>query len=217
MDEPERSRVLVPSQGPGISTMDPRVRILRVAVPALFVAGLVAVAAVFFSGLDPGTSRLALGDVDAVRAAVADRPRRACFNHNNPCAWIALVNGQLYAFNTNGPLPQEFGQQGVGWCPNSGGYGANATGSRWDAAGNVVRGPARRGLDRFTLIVSRDGTLEIEFASLSAGLPDWQVHDRLPPTGQDCDPIPFDREPELGLAWTRGGLAAQEAGSTATW
>ncbi|MGH8886891.1 MAG: hypothetical protein ACRDYX_17330 [Egibacteraceae bacterium] len=199
MDEPERSRVLVPSQGPGVSTMDPRVRILRVAVPALFVAGLVAVAAVFFSGLNPGTSRLALGDDSAVRAAVADRPRRVCFNHNNPCAWIALVNGRLYAFNTNGPLPQEFGRQGVGWCPSSGGYGANATGSRWDAAGNVVQGPARRGLDRFTLIVRRDGTLEIEFASLSAGPPGWQVHERLPPIGQDCATIPFDREPELEI------------------
>lgn len=179
--------------------MDPRVRVLRVAVPAVFIAGLAAVVAVFFSGLNPGTSRLQLGDVDAVRDAVADRPRRVCFNHNNPCAWVALVNGRLYAFNTNGPLPQEFGRQGVGWCPSSRGYGANATGSRWDAAGNVVKGPAPRGLDRFTLIVRPDETLEIEFASLSAGLPDWQVRERVPPAGPDCDPIPFDREPELAI------------------
>lgn len=177
--------------------MDPRVRVLRVAIPMLFVAGLVAVVAVFFAGLRPSTSRLQLGDARAVRAAVADRPRRVCLNHNNPCAWITLVNGQLYAFNTNGPLPQEFGRQGVGWCPSSGGYGANATGSRWDAAGNVVEGPARRGLDRFALILRRDGILEIEFASLSVGLPDWQVRNRIPPAGQDCEPIPFDREPEL--------------------
>ncbi|MGH8901637.1 MAG: hypothetical protein ACRDYA_08110 [Egibacteraceae bacterium] len=199
MDEAQRPRSLVPSQGPGVSPMDPRVRVLRVAVPAVFFAGLVAVVAVFFSGLDPGTSRLWLGDVDAVRAAVADRPRRACFNRNNPCAWIALVNGRLHAFNTNGPLPQEFGRQGVGWCPSSGGYGANATGSRWDAAGNVVEGPARRGLDRFALIVRRNEVLEIDFASLSAGLPDWQVRERIPPTGPDCEPIPFDREPELEI------------------
>lgn len=199
MDEPDHPRALVPSQGPGVSPMDPRARVLRVAVPAVFFAGLAAVVAVFFSGLDPGTSKLRLGNVDAVHAAVADRPRRACFNHNNPCAWIASVNGRLYAFSTNGPLPQEFGRQGVGWCPSSGGYGANATGSRWDAAGNVVEGPARRGLDRFALIVRRDEVLEIDFASLSAGLPDWQVRERIPPTGQDCDPMPFDREPELDL------------------
>jgi hypothetical protein len=180
--------------------MDPRVRALRVAVPAVFVAGLVAVAAVFFSGLNPGTSRLPLGHVDAVRAAVVDRPRRVCFHHNNPCAWIALVNDRLHAFNTNGPLPQEFGRQGVGWCPSSRGYGANATGSRWDAAGNVVKGPAPRGLDRFTLIVRPDDTLVLEFASLSTGLPDWQVRERIPPAGPDCDPIPFDREPELEIS-----------------
>jgi hypothetical protein len=179
--------------------MDPRVRVLRVAIPAVFVAGLVAVMAVFFSALNPGSSRIALGNVDMVRAAVAHRPRRVCFNHNNPCAWITLVNGKLLAFNTNGPLPQEFGRQGVGWCPSSGGYGANATGSRWDAAGNVVEGPARRGLDRFALLIRRDGMLELEFASLSAGLPYWRVRERIPPTGPDCDPIPFDREPELQI------------------
>ncbi|MGH8900469.1 MAG: hypothetical protein ACRDYA_02000 [Egibacteraceae bacterium] len=42
--------------------------------------------------------------------------------------------------------------------------------------------------------------LEIEFASLSAGLTDWQARDRIPPAGPDCDPVPFDREPELDLA-----------------
>jgi len=199
VEEPDRPRTLVPTHGPGISPMAPHARVLRVAIPAVFIAGVVAVVAVFSSGLRPGTSRVRLGDIDEIRAAVADRPRRVCLNHRNPCAWIALVNGRLYAFNTNGPLPQEFGRQGVGWCPSSGGYGANATGSRWDAAGNVVEGPAPRGLDRFALIIRPDEMVEVEFASLSAGLPDWQVRERVPPTGPGCATIPFDREPELEL------------------
>ena len=176
--------------------MSRQVRVLRVAVPVLFVAGILTVAAVFFRALDQGPLQLPLGPEPAIRAAVAQRPKRVCLGEITPCAWIAVTRGELYAFSTNGPLPQEFGARGVGWCPSSGRFGANATGSRWDAAGNVVRGPAPRGLDEFTLLI-RDGLVTVDFGHLSAGLPAWRVDEVIPATGPECEQIPFDRDADL--------------------
>ncbi len=144
---------------------------------------------------------MGVGPADRVAAAVEDRPRRVCFGGSNPCAWLTAVDGRVVAFNTNGPLAEEYGRQGVGWCPSSGGFGANATGSRWDRRGLVVEGPAPRSLDRFSTSVDADGDLVIDFASLTAGLADWQVDaaDLTPPDGPDCEQVPFDRDPDLVL------------------
>jgi hypothetical protein len=181
--------------------MSRQVRILRVAVPLLFLAGVLTVAAVFVRALDQGPSRVRLGPVEAVRAAVAERPRRVCIREDaSPCAWITLVGAELVAFDTNGPLPVEYGRLGVSWCPSSGGFGANATGSRWDAAGNVVAGPAPRGLDRFDVLIGRDGIATVDFSGITAGPLAWQVEERIPPVGPDCETIPFDRDPDLQLA-----------------
>lgn len=195
----EHPRRLVRHRDPGPDLEDRQVRVLRRAFPALAVAGAVVVGAVFFMGLSPGSSVWTVGPEAAVRAALEDRPRRVCYRGTNPCAWLALVDGRVLAFNTNGPLPEEFGRQGVGWCPSSGYYGANATGSRWDALGHVVRGPAYRGLDRFGLSVRPDGTLVVNFASLTAGRQESQRAELVPPAGEDCDPVPFDRAPDLDL------------------
>jgi hypothetical protein len=196
---PLRRRELVRSRGPDPSPFDPRARILRVALPAVFFAGAAAVVAVFFAGLDPGSGRQVVGREDAVRAAVIGRPRRVCYEGAQPCAWLTVVGDRLVAFNTNGPLPQEYGRQGIGWCPSSGGFGANATGSRFDAAGNVVRGPAPRGLDRFTVLRDNGGMLRIDFFSLTAGLQAEQVSTVVPPAGPHCPTIPFDRDADLRL------------------
>jgi hypothetical protein len=194
-------RSLVRSQGPGLSPLSRQVRILRVAFPLLFLAGVLTVIAVFMRALDQGSPRVRLGHVDVVRAAVAERPRRVCIREGaSPCAWVTDVGGELVAFDTNGVLPVEYGRLGVGWCPSSGGFGANATGSRWDAAGNVVEGPAPRGLDRFDVIVNREGIATLDFSRITAGLLGWQVAERVPPTGPDCETIPFDRDPDLRLA-----------------
>ena len=193
-------RVLVRSRGPGTSEGDPKVRILRIAVPLLALAGLAVVVAVFFSGLSPGPSDVVVGSAEQVAAAVRDRPYRVCFNDANPCAWLTVVDGRVVAFNTNGPLAEEYGRQGVGWCPSSGYFGANATGSVWDQDGRIVEGPAPRSLDRFTTTVDDRGDLIIDFASLNAGLADWQVDgDVSPPEGPACESIPFDRDPDLDL------------------
>ena len=137
-----------------------------------------------------------VGPADAVEGAIGERPRRVCYHDNNPCAWLTLVDGDVQAFNTNGPLGQEFGRQGVGWCPSSGWFGANATGSRWDQRGQVARGPAPRGLDRFTVTTDDEGNLVVHFASLAAGLQAWQVDgDVQEPAGLTADEVPFDRNP----------------------
>lgn len=194
----DRRRSLVESSGPGASQGDPRVRVLRVAVPLLALAGVGVVVAVFFGGLSPGDSDVEVGPVDRIAELVADRPYRVCFADANPCAWLTVVDGDVVAFNTNGPLAEEYGRQGVSWCPTSGYFGANATGSVWDQAGLVVEGPAPRSLDRFTTTVDGDGDLVIDFASLTAGLADWQVDgDVQPPDGPLCEEIPFDRAPDL--------------------
>jgi hypothetical protein len=205
-DGAERPRSLVLSRGPGPDPDDPRVRILRVAMPLLALAGVAVVAAVFLSGLSPGDPDVVVGPVAEVRAAVEERPYRYCFDGANPCAWLTVVDGEVVAFNTNGPLAEEYGRQGVAWCPTSGYFGANATGSVWDQEGRIVEGPAPRSLDRFTTTVDAAGDLVIDFASLNAGLADWQVDgDVRPPEGPPCEEIPFDRDPDLDLDPDRGG------------
>ncbi len=199
-DDVDRRRTLVQSTGPGPDQGDPKVRMLRVAIPLLAAAAVIAMVLVFFSGLNPGESSVVVGPADQVRQAVAERPYRFCFNGTNPCAWLTVVNDEIVAFNTNGPLPEEYGRQGVGWCSSSGYFGANSTGSRWDQQGRIVEGPAPRSLDQFTTDTDADGSLVVRFASLTAGLADWQVDgDVSPPGGPDCPDIPFDRSPDLDL------------------
>jgi len=191
-------RRLVESRGPGSSQMDPRVRTLRVLIPAAFLTAIVVVVGVFAVGLDPGDGRVVLGSEREIRAAVAARPHRVCYREQMPCAWIALVDGELVAFNTNGPLTNEYGRLGVAWCATSGHYGSNATGSRFDQRGNVVRGPAPRGLDRFGLQLI-EGEVLIDFFKLSTGLQVGRADELLPPAGPQCEQIPFDRDADLEL------------------
>ncbi|MGI9016526.1 MAG: hypothetical protein ACR2HR_05370 [Euzebya sp.] len=205
VDDVDRQRQLVASSGPGRNPDVRMVRILRVAVPALFAGALVAMVLVFFSGLSPGESSVVVGPASEVRQAVAERPYRYCFHGTNPCAWLTVVDQELVAFNTNGPMAEEYGRQGVGWCPSSGYFGSNSTGSRWDQDGRIVTGPSPRSLDRFTTAIDAGGNLVVRFASLTAGLANWQVDGEVsPPDGPDCDEVPFDRDPDLHL---RGGSA----------
>jgi hypothetical protein len=194
---PERPRHLVRSQGPGPSALDPRVRILRAALPLITIAIAVGVGAMFLRGLGAGERVRVIGPEEDVRAAVADRPLRVCIGEFYPCAWVTVVDDRLVAFNTSGPLREEYGRNGVGWCPSSEHFGANNTGSRFDQAGQVVRGPAPRSLDRFGLRLDADGQVVIDFASLTTGLQMARVTSTRPPTGPDCETIPFDREADL--------------------
>lgn len=194
----DADRRLVRSAGPGPSPEDPQVRRIRVALPLVFFAALGVVTLVFFQGLQPGIQYEVLGRESAVRAAVTERPKRVCLNDNNPCAWMTIVGDRLVAFNTNGALPQEYGRDGIGWCPSSGWFGANATGSRFDQQGRVAGGPAPRGLDRFEVSV-HSGMVRVDFTALTTGLQRGQVPDVRPPEGPDCNPIPFDREADLTL------------------
>jgi hypothetical protein len=200
LDDVDRRRSLVDNHGPGLQPGDPKVRVLRLAVPLLAVAATLVIGAIFFSALSPGGSTAVVGPVAEVREAVAERPYRVCFNGSNPCAWLTVVDDELVAFNTNGPLAEEYGRLGVSWCPSSGYFGANSTGSVWDQEGRIVDGPAPRSLDRFGTTIDPDGNLVVRFASLQAGLADWQVEgDVMPPAGPLCDEIPFDRSPDLVL------------------
>lgn len=174
-------------------------RVLRVALPLVAAAGLAAVAFVFFVGLRPGPQETVVGPEPVVRAAVAARPRRVCFNGNNPCAWVTTVGDRLVAFNTNGPLPQEYGRSGVAWCPSSGWFGANATGSRFDQQGRLVRGPAPRGLDRFAVRVDERGRVVVDFRQLTAGRREFETTETTPAAGPDCATIPFDRRADLDV------------------
>lgn len=187
----------MPSRGPGGHTDTLQVRIVRRAIPLLALAGALAVGAVFVAGLDPGDGVEHLGDEASVVAAVRDRPRRVCLDEQLPCAWLTLVDGRLVAFNTNGPLPDEYGRLGVAWCPSSRWFGSNVTGSRYDQRGDAVDGPAPRGLDRFGLLRAADGTVAVDFFSLTAGRQRRFATDTVPAAGPDCDPIPFDREADL--------------------
>lgn len=194
----QRTRVLVPSRGPGRSPEDPVVRRLRVLIPAVFVLGIVGVIAVFFLGLDPGDGVEVVGAEGEVRRSVGERPRRVCYGGESPCAWLTVVAGELLALNTSGPLSEEYGRQGVGWCPTSGGFGANSTGSRFDAAGNVIDGPAPRGMDRFAVLVDAEGELRIDFSALTTAAQAGRATP-LPLAGPSCAQIPFDRNPDLEL------------------
>lgn len=195
---PDRPRRLVDNRGPGASPFDPRVRRLRVLIPVAFCLALAGVAAMFFVGLDPGGFVEVVGPEQAVRRAVAERPRRVCARGEPPCAWLVLVDGELRALATSGPLPEEYGRQGVGWCASSGGFGAPVSGSRYDAAGNVVRGPAPRGLDRFRVSLDGQGRVLVDFSSLTTGLRAGRA-ELVPPSGRPCDEPPFDREADLDL------------------
>ncbi len=197
---PPRDRQLVRSRGPGGESADsPAVRAFRIGLPLLVLAGIAVVVLVFAVGLSPGPQEAVVGPVEAVRSAVSRRPQRVCFRGNNPCAWLTLRDGELVAFNTNGPLPQEYGRQGVGWCPTSGWFGSNATGSRYDQRGRLARGPARRGLDRFALRVDDAERLVVDFKQLTAGEPGFTTGPPQPPDGPDCQQIPFDRQADLRL------------------
>lgn len=193
------SRRLVPSRGPGPDPENPQVRRLRIALPVLFFATVAVIVAVFAAGLRPGRQYEVAGDEAAVLAAVEQRPKRLCLNGNNPCAWLTVLDGEVVAFNTSGPLPQEYGRDGVGWCPSSGWFGANATGSRFDQRGRVVQGPAPRSLDRFRVEV-RAGEVIVDFTALTSGLQAEQVRDVTPAVGPDCTTLPFDREADLAPA-----------------
>lgn len=193
---PQQQRQLVPSRGPGPSHEDPQVRRIRIALPLVFFAAIVVIGTIFFQGLQPGEQHEVIGPEAQVRAAVAQRPKRVCLNGNNPCAWITTVDGHLVAFSTNGPLPQEYGRDGVGWCASSRWFGANVTGSRFDQRGRPVGGPAPRGLDRFGVSVD-DGVVRVNFTALTTGLQRDQVREETPPEGPHCPTIPFDRDADL--------------------
>lgn len=199
-------RELVASRGPFPDPDSRSARFARVIIPAMALAGLFAIGLVFFAGLNPGSGRQTVGPVDAVRAAVGSRPHRVCLGEGLSCAWLTIVDGELIALNTNGPLSDEYGRQGVGWCPTSGRFGANATGSRYDAAGRVVSGPAPRGLDRFHIAIV-DGQVIVDFTSLQTGTPRDRTDDLITAHGQACASIPFDREADLVLPEGQVGLS----------
>jgi len=192
-------RALVRSAGPGSLPDNPRVRVLRFAIPAVFLAGLAAVVAVFVVGLDPGPRAQVVGPEAAVLGAIAERPQRVCYQGSQPCAWLTLVDGEVLALSTDGPLIEEFGRLGVSWCPTSGYFGSTVTGSRWDPAGNVVRGPAPRGVDRLRVVTNSDGDLQVDFFSRTTGLQAGRARSVIPPTGPHCEDLPFDREADLEL------------------
>lgn len=193
-DDPQgpRPRRLVESQGPGASPQDARVRILRVAVPALFFAGIAAVVVMFFLGLSPRTSGTArLGPEEEVRARVAERPIRFCLEEGQPCAWLSQVDGSLIALSASGPTREELGRAGIGWCASSGYYGSNVTGSRYDQLGRLVEGPGRRDLDRFDVRID-GGEVLIRFTDRSAGRLAHQTDEVREPDGPACERIPFE-------------------------
>lgn len=194
-----RQRELVASQGPGRDPGNPYARMLRIAVPALFAAATVVVGTIFFVALAPGSGVQAIGEEADVRSAVADRPHRVCREGRLPCAWITVARGRLVALNTSGPIREEFGRLGVAWCPSSGYFGSNVTGSRYDQAGALVSGPSIRSLDRFHVRVDDRGQVLVDFTSLTAGRRAGYEPEVLPPQGPDCDEIPFDRDADLVL------------------
>lgn len=209
-----RERALVATRGPGPSREDPRVRLLRVALPGLFAVAVLAVAAVFMRSLAPPPGAHVVGPEREVREAVADRPYRVCRDGGLPCAWITVVDGRLLALDTSGPLREEFGRLAVAWCPSSGHFGSNVTGSRYDQAGNPVDGPAPRGLDRFTLSV-RDGVVIVDFFRRTTGRQVGRQEPTIPPEGPDCDPIPHDWDADLRLPSERAAPDRLRSGTAA--
>jgi hypothetical protein len=200
VEVPARARELIATRGPGASPMDPRVRLLRGIIPALAIAGVVLIGAVFFRALAPGPSTVALGDEAAIREAVAEQPQRICREQDGlPCAWLVVVDDRILALSTSGPIREEFGRQGVGWCPTSGYFGSNASGSRYDPAGNLVAGPSPRGLDRYAVRVSEVGEVVVDFNDRIAGRRAGTAREPIPPAGPDCADIPFGRDIDLRL------------------
>jgi hypothetical protein len=178
---------------------NPYARMLRLAVPALFAAAAIVVGAIFFVALAPGSGVQVVGAEADVRAAVAERPHRVCRDARLPCAWLTVVDGRLLALNTSGPIREEFGRLGVSWCPSSGYFGSNVSGSRYDQAGTLVSGPSIRGLDRFHVRLDDEAQVVVDFTSLTAGRRAGYQREILPPAGPDCDEIPFDRDADLDL------------------
>lgn len=165
---PRPPRRLVPSRGPGPAVEDPLVARLRVGLRVIAVAAVALVAWIFFVGLDPGRPVVRVGSEAAVRAALGEGPRRVCQDAGSPCTWLSLVDGELLALSTSGPLREERGNRGVAWCPGAGVYVAGNTGSRFDADGDVIAGPAPRGLDAYRVAVV-DGQVEIDFSAVRSG------------------------------------------------
>jgi hypothetical protein len=186
---------------PAIDLKDGKcVRLLRGVIPALAVGGLLVIGAVFFRALAPGPATVALGSEQALRSAVADQPLRVCREPDGlPCAWLVVVDDRLLALSTSGPIREEFGRQGVGWCPSSRYFGSNASGSRYDPAGNLVSGPSPRGLDRYALRVNAPGEGVVNFNDRTAGRRAGTAHPRIPPAGPACAEIPFARDVDLRL------------------
>jgi hypothetical protein len=196
---PGPGRELVTSRGPGPSPEDPRARVLRAVLPLLFFVAVGALAVGFWIGLAPSSGVQPVGPEAAVRAAVAERPHRVCLGEGQPCAWLTVVDGELVALDTSGPLREEFGRLGVAWCPSSGYFGSNTSGSRFDPLGRVARGPAPRGMDRFELRRSGNDEIAVDFLSRQTGLQAGRTTDLLPPAGPHCEEIPFDRDADLRL------------------
>lgn len=195
----ERDRQLVTSRGPGRSHMDPRIAAVRMILPVVAVLGAMGVVAVFIGGLGGRGEAVEIGSEAAVRTAIAEGPKRVCRGEQGPpCAWITLTTSdRLLALSTSGPLPDEFGRAGVGWCASSGRFLAPSTGSRFDAEGQIVEGPARRGLNRFRVRLD-DGQVAIDFDSVRSGLLASQV-EVVPPDGPDCAEVGVDRDADLRL------------------
>lgn len=164
----------------------------------LAVAAVALVSVVFFIGLDPGGPFETVGPETAVRAAVAGEPRRVCLDGEQPCVWLTIVDGELLALSTSGPLREERGRLGVRWCPSSGYFGSDNSGSRFDPAGLVAAGPAPRGLDRYRIVVS-DSTVRVDFAAARTGRPAHITDDVRPPAGPDCERIPVAPDVDLSL------------------
>lgn len=161
-------RRLVRSRGPGLAAEDPLVARLRVGLRVVATAGVALVLWIFFVGLDPGRPVVRVGAEAAVRAALAEEPRRVCQDVGRPCTWLSLVDGRLLALSTAGPLREERGRLGVTWCPGADVYVAANTGSRFDAGGDVVAGPAPRGLDAYAVAIV-DGQVQVDFAAVRSG------------------------------------------------
>lgn len=196
---PARRRELVETSGPGASPLDPRVRLLRGIIPALGIAGLVVVGAFFWRALAPGPPIVVVGDEAAVHAAVGERPQRVCREADGlPCAWLTVVDGRLLALSTSGPAPEEFGRQGVGWCPSSRYFGSDAAGTRYDPAGEAVVGSSPRGLDRYA-VRSQDGEVVVDFGSRTAGRRAGSAQAVIPPSGEPCGEIPYMWDADLRL------------------
>ncbi len=197
---PRLPRGLVASRGPGLSPDNPKVTLLRVIITGVFVAGVVVTIALFAAGLrgESASSVVRAGEEGAVRAAVADRPRRICVGQGPPCAWLTVLDGDLLALSTSGPTRAEFGRQGVGWCASAGRFASEATGSRYDQRGRVVDGPAPRGLDRYGIDIE-DGEVWVDFLRVTTNLQSHRNYERTPPSGPDCVEVPFDRDADLDL------------------